>query len=68
MYRPSVVLIIQFKIYIIIGLAEPLPNILSINDLEVKKSIFLNTLNIADRVKIELDTQEQSESEKWFQE
>lgn len=49
-------------------MAEPLSNVLSLSDLEAKKTIFLNTLNTADRAKIEKDTRDQSENEKWFQE
>ncbi|XP_060855780.1 uncharacterized protein LOC132950906 [Metopolophium dirhodum] len=50
------------------GLAEPLTNQYSPQDFEKKKKEFLTSLENADIKKIEDDTRNQSESEKWYYE
>lgn len=52
----------------IIGLAEPLLDILSIDKLELKRQTFLNTLKSADISQIEIETREQNECQKWLHE
>lgn len=49
-------------------MAEPLVDILSLSDLEVRKTEFLNTLKTVDRKEIEISTRNQSENQVWFQE
>lgn len=50
------------------GLAEPLIDTTSPEELETKKNCFLNKLKTVNLHQLNLDTQDQSENLKWFQE
>jgi len=50
------------------GMAEPLLETLSPEQMEIKKTDFLASLQRANVEQIEIDTREQSECDKWFQE
>jgi len=50
------------------GLAEPLIEILTAEELETKKLMFLTSLNDVNFEQVEIDTRDQSNNEKWFYE
>lgn len=50
------------------GMAEPLLEILSPEQMEIKKTDFLASLQRANVEQIEIDTRKQSDCDKWFQE
>jgi len=50
------------------GLVEPLIEVISAEELETKKSLFLTSLNYVNFEQVEINTRDQSNSEKWFYE
>ncbi|XP_050053438.1 uncharacterized protein LOC126549075 [Aphis gossypii] len=50
------------------GLAEPLIDTILPEELEIKKNCFLNKLKTVNLHQLNLDTRDQSENQKWFQE